>query len=85
MDRRIVELIIQACSAPIFDRIFDSSDKQNDNQWYRVEPRIRCPKDWGNLRVVSDKTCGLHQLLETHVKYDDDKEVNVGNIMELIE
>lgn len=49
MNGRIVEFVIEDCTTPILNSIFDCSDDDNDNQRNSRQTRVFRAEDWEDL------------------------------------
>ena len=47
-------------------------------------PAFDAPKMGGICWSVRNDICTLHPFLKTYVKYDDDKEIDVGDVVKLV-
>lgn len=90
MNGRVVEFVVQHGPSPIFNRILDSCEGDNDDERYGVEPRIRCAKNAEELERLSV----MEWLIErghmfngkvTYGENDQEQEIDVCNILELKE
>lgn len=51
MNWGIIELVIEICSAIVFDGVLDGRYKENKNKGYTTDFGIRGSKNWENLNL----------------------------------
>jgi len=80
----VIEFVVQDCSSPIFDSIFDSGNDNNDNQRRSRKTWVRCAENREDLRVVWSAIMYMRRRKSRAYRKDNDKqEVHVCDIVEL--
>jgi hypothetical protein len=81
---RVVQLVVQDCSPPVFNRIFDRRNYKNDNEGNGVERGITSSENRENLQdMCGQRLAACRSRRGTYTQDDDEQKVDVGDIVEL--